>query len=232
MEELVESILRRMSSVNRPQRYFITILLHVLCLVHGKATFRNMSRYCDLCEKTFARWYRRAFDFATLNSELISHELDQHSEKIAAIDASFMCKSGRCTEGLGWFYRGSTGRTEQGLEMSLICIVDLQSNTAFGLDNRQTIDIDPQQAHEETRVDQYVQQCARVKDHLQRHSIRHIVADSYYSKVKFVNTVRQHHFHLVGKLRHDANLKWIYEGEYAGFGAPKKYDGKVKLPMI
>lgn len=33
--------------------------------------------------------------------------------------------------------------------------------------------------------------------------------------------------HVVGKLCIDADLKWLYSGEYSGEGRPKKYDGKV-----
>ena len=36
-------------------------------------------------------------------------------------------------------------------------------------------------------------------------------------------------FTVVGKLRQDANLKWLYEGGYSGLGAPKKYDGKIDV---
>ena len=32
--------------------------------------------------------------------------------------------------------------------------------------------------------------------------------------------------HFIGKLRFDANLKWLYQGTYSGYGRPKKYEGK------
>lgn len=32
---------------------------------------------------------------------------------------------------------------------------------------------------------------------------------------------------MVGKLRADADLQWLHEGEYSGRGRPKKFDGKV-----
>lgn len=32
---------------------------------------------------------------------------------------------------------------------------------------------------------------------------------------------------LVGKLRCDANLRYLYRGAYSGFGRPKRFDGKV-----
>ena len=52
-----------------------------------------------------------------------------------------MPKSGHHTEGLGWFYNGNAGAAQRGLEMSMISIVDSQSNTAYALDALQTLDI-------------------------------------------------------------------------------------------
>jgi len=68
-----------------------------------------------------------------------------------------MTKSGKRTEGLGWFYHGGSQKVASGLEMSTICIADLQLNTAYALDNQQTIDL-ASEDKEETRVDQYALQ--------------------------------------------------------------------------
>ena len=35
--------------------------------------------------------------------------------------------------------------------------------------------------------------------------------------------------HIVGKLRSDANLRWMNEAPYSGKGRPKKFAGKVNL---
>jgi hypothetical protein len=231
MEGLVKSILSSMSSVNRPQMLFMMALFSVLGIFQGKATFRNMSRYSDYCEKTFSRWYRRSFEYAHFNKELLRHELQEKSERIGAIDASFMKKSGKHTEGLGWFYHSCSEKAERGLEMSLVCVVDLKSNTAYGLDGQQTIDTEPKKGKQKeyTRVDQYAEHVARVSDELKSLEIKYIATDSYYAKVKFVTRTLKLGFELVGKLRNDANLKWLYEGGYPGKGAPRKYDGKIKL---
>lgn len=104
MESVVKSILSSMSSVNRPQMLFMLALFSVLGVFQGKATFRNMSRYSEYCERSFSRWYRRSFEYAHFNRELLRHELQEKAERIGAIDASFMKKSGKHTEGMGWFY--------------------------------------------------------------------------------------------------------------------------------
>ena len=120
MEDVVKAVLNSMSSVKKPQRLFIRNLFSVLVIFQGKATFRNLSRYCHMHEKRFSRWYRRHFDFPLFNRGLIEHELPEGAERIAAIDASFMKKSGQHTEGLGWFYHGQLGQAMKGLELILL----------------------------------------------------------------------------------------------------------------
>ena len=39
--------------------------------------------------------------------------------------------------------------------------------------------------------------------------------------------VREHGLHLVSKLRHDADLRWLYNGEQKAKGRPRQYAGKV-----
>ncbi len=51
-----------MSSVKKPQKTFIALLLSALIVVQGKANFRNMSRYSPMSEKRFQRWYPKVFD--------------------------------------------------------------------------------------------------------------------------------------------------------------------------
>ena len=45
--------------------------------------------------------------------------------------------------------------------------------------------------------------------------------------MKFVPRVLEADLHLIGKLRADANLQWLYEGEYKGSGRPRKFGGKI-----
>jgi len=212
METIVKTILRSMSNVKKPQINFMLSLFAVLVVFQGKATFTNMGRYSPMNEKRFRRWSYKNFNYS----------LPEDNEKIAAIDASFMSKSGRKTEGLGWYYNGSAGESQRGLEVSTLCIVDLKSNTSYALDSRQTIDVE-----EVSRVDQYAQHVFDIAPNLHQLKIKYIAADAYYSKVKFVSKILEAGLHVVGKLRVDANLHWLYEGEYRGTGRPRKYDQKI-----
>ncbi|MCX4030119.1 transposase [Spartinivicinus marinus] len=221
MESIVETVLRSMSNVNKPQQTFIVALLTTLVVFQGKATFRNMSRYSQMSEKRFSRWYRRQFDFAQFNRDTLTLALPKNG-RIAAIDASFINKSGKKTEGLGWFYNGSVSQAQQGLEASLLALIDLKLNTAFAYDVRQTID-----QEDKTRIEVYAEQEVELTPQLLEQGIQYLVADAYYSKEKFITPVVKAKLKLIGKLRTDADLLWLYEGEYSGVGRPKKYDGKV-----
>ena len=108
--------------------------------------------------------------------------------------------------------------------MSLICLIDMKANTAYSLDARQTLDND-----EGTRIDTYGKQVIQLAPQLRNAGVRHLVADAYYSKIKFIRATCGAGLDVVGKLRCDAHLRWLYTGTYSGFGRPRLYDGKVDL---
>ena len=140
MDSIVKAALDAMSNIKKPQKKFIDLLLKTLIVVQGKANFRNMSRYSPISEKCFSRWYRCSFDFLSLNCLMLKNIFSKANVLIAALDASFMSKSGKHTDGKGMFWRGCTGRAEPGLELSMLCVIDLIANTAYTLDAKQTID--------------------------------------------------------------------------------------------
>ena len=224
MNDIIKNALAAMTMQTKPQKTFIALLLSALVVFHGKATFRNLSRYSSMSEKRFSRWYGRAFDYFEFNSLMLSDSLSKTGELIAALDASFMTKSGKNTDGLGKFWRGCTGRAEKGLELSLLSVVDLNSNTAYALEAKQTLDIKGK-----TRVDLYAEQVVAKAKQVTALGIKHMAVDAYYFKKKFVSPVAATGLHIVGKLRADADLVWPYTGSYSGKGRPKTYDGKVNI---
>ena len=78
-------------------------------------------------------------------------------------------------------------------------------------------------------MDTYGRQIQGLSSRLRGMGIRHLAADSYYSKRKFVAAVCGEALDLIGKLRVDAQLAWTYTGPYAGRGRPRKYAGNVDL---
>ena len=81
---------------------------------------------------------------------------------------------------------------------------------------------------DETLIDQYLQQVRDVKSVLLPFE-KYTVVDGSFSKKKFVDGVCELDLHVVGKLRCDANMRYLYTGpkREKGSGRQKTYDGKV-----
>lgn len=255
--QTLESTLDQMSNMAKPQRKFMLILFNTLMYLPGKLNFRNLGRYTDLNEKTFSRWFLRPFDFIAFNLLIVKDVLHGGGERIAAIDASFVPKSGRKSHGLDWFWSGSHGRAERGQEISLLALVDVTHNTAYTLSAYQTPNLPKSTAKQNkkakqvattpkkikhkaksqpfvgpllpTRIDCYLEHLKRDINALLQYGICYLVADSFYSKAKFVNGVLELNLHLMSKLRHDADLRWLYTGKQKTKGRHRKYDGKVSF---
>lgn len=101
-----------------------------MMVVCGKVNFTNLSRYSHLSERTIRRHYHRGIGLESLNQALISSCTSAQNPQILAVDATFVCKSGRHTYGLDQFYNSKLGRAQKGLEWSAIAVVDIAQNTA------------------------------------------------------------------------------------------------------
>lgn len=229
---LLDTILEKMSTISTPQRKFVTTLLTTIHLLRGRMTFRNLSRYSDLHEKTYARQFAKSFDFADCSYLTLTTFLPSTTTKIAAMDCTFGEKSGRHTYGLDMFYHGNHDRAEHGLEFSELAVVDVDYGTAYHLSMEQTPDtatLHKTLGADKTRIDWYLSHLWR-DGPLLPPEITYLAADGYYAKVKFVDSVCDFGLHLVSKLRHDANLRYLFTGPHPKRrGARKKYDGKVNL---
>jgi hypothetical protein len=109
-----------------------------ILLVYGKVNFSNLSRYSDLSERTYRRHYGQPFAFVQFNQQTIALAIGATADSIAAIDCSFVPKSGKATYGLDWFYNGSASRSEKGLEISVIAVVDVAAPRGYTLSVQQT----------------------------------------------------------------------------------------------
>jgi hypothetical protein len=144
---------------------------------------------------------------------------------IGAMDGSFIPKSGKHTEGLGKFDNGSRGTAEKGLEISTLAVVNVTENTAYNLSTRQT---PATLKNEESRVDFYLEHLKPDRESLAA-QIRYLVADGCYAQKKYLDGVAELNWYQIGKLRHDAKLRWLYQGEPKPRGRKRWYDGKVKF---
>jgi hypothetical protein len=225
---LLQSVLPTLRQTKKPQQKFVAHLLRLLLMLPGHATFRNLSRYSAYHERTFARWYARDFDFVSLNKAAITQVIPPEHEQALVIDASFVPKSGKKTYGLDRFWNGSHSRTEKGLEISTLAWLDITENCAYCLSVEQTPPTDKTTDSEATRMDIYRDQLAHVVSEHHLSHLRYVVTDGYYSKQKFTGGVRDLGLEQIGKLRIDANLRYLYQGpKRSGPGRPKTYDGKV-----
>ena len=225
---LLHSVLAMPSEAKKPQRTFIAHLLGLLLMLPGHATFRNMSRYSSYHEKTFARWYDRPFDWVSLNKAAITQEVAPTHAQALAIDASFIPKSGKQTYGLDRFWNGCHSRAEQGLELSTVAWLDITGNCAYALSVEQTPPSAELSGPDTTRLDAYLDQFTRLVTAHDLRPLRYLIADGGYSHQKFVTGVCALGWHQIGKLRADANLRYLYHGpKRPGRGRQKTYDGKV-----
>lgn len=268
--ELTEKILKNFK-ISKPQKKFLITLFTAILTARGKINFRNLSRYSFVSQKTYSRQFAKPFEFVAFNRCVINESLGRgrESERIIVVDASFVSKSGKQTYGLDYFWNGCHRRSEKGLEVSSVAIVDVLKNTGFTLSVRQTEPADERQVSgskpkqeagqkdtrkktskktstkkkgkakskrqrakheedEETLTDQYLGHLIDVKPSLLENE-KYTVVDGYFSKKKFVDGVRALDLHQIGKLRCDANMRYLYTGPKRehGSGRQKTYDGKV-----
>ena len=224
---IISRVLRLMGAC-QPQENFLIELLETWLIVQGRFNFTNVSRYCRFSERTLRRWFSRPFNWTEFNSRLLLLLAGNH-EMLAAMDASFVCKSGKKTEGLDWYWHGTTSRAEKGLEASVISVVDMNVNSAYALSTRQTKPTDAAAAKTGcglTRVDQAVQQLEEAHPWFPA-QVKCLAADGNYAVKKFVDGVCALSLEMIGHLRADANARYLYKGEQKGRGRPRKYDGKV-----
>jgi hypothetical protein len=225
---LLQSVLSGLKQTKKPQRKFITHLLGLMLMLPGHATFRNMSRYSPYHEKTFARQYDTNFDWVALNKGAITRVVPSEHDQALVMDASFVSKSGKQTYGLDRFWNGSHRRTEKGLEISTLAWLDITDHCAYCLSVEQTPPSAASSDPEATRMDVYLGQLSRVVKAQDLRFLRYVVTDGAYSKQKFVAGVRALGLHQIGKLRADANMRYLYQGpKRLGPGRQKTYDGKV-----
>lgn len=185
-------------------------------VVCGKVNYTNLSRYSDYCERTYRRHFEAGLGLEGLNQALIEQVSADDRSQIVVVDCTFTEKSGRHTDGLDWFYNGKTQRAERGLEWSVVAVVDLGQKTGYALSAQQTEAglgaQAPASADEskppKSRVDFYLGHLAYCTAYFPAR-IRYVVADGFYSKYKWVTGVVQLGFHSIGRLRSDANLKFL-----------------------
>jgi len=73
-----------------------------------------------------------------LNARLIEAAIPSKATCIGGMDCTFIPKSGKATYGLDGFYNGSANRTQKGLEISVIALIDVEAHRGYSLSVKQT----------------------------------------------------------------------------------------------
>lgn len=226
---IVTTILKQMPAVRQPQARFLTILFTTILALRGHVTLRNLSRYCAYSERTLARQFRTAFDWATFHCLTWQPVVTKTHVWMAAQDASFISKSGKQTFGLGAFFNGCAGRAERGLEISSVALINVTQRYALTCAVAQTPPGSPEKsAAEASRMTFYAQQACAQRAPVPAF-VKYLAVDAAYAKFGYVDTVTRAGWQVITKLRCDADCQFLNtkprrQGQK---GRSRKYDGKV-----
>lgn len=229
---VIKFVLSKMTSLsNKQSRIIVRILLLFLCM-RGRHNFLQMSREGSLNEKSYRYQFEKEFNWLEFNIELVKeHSSD---EVVLGFDPSFIKKSGKNSPGIGYFYSGCQGAYKRGLELGCFAALDLNQHLAYHLVADQSPSAKRDRINKsKTLVDHYAQVVLDRSEKLKELSVT-MVFDAYFTKKKFVDVVvDQAGFEMIGRMRDDANLKYLFKGKQKkGKGRPKKHDGKIDTKNI
>ena len=227
MEKYLKPLLATMN-LSHVRIKFLTHIFVLFLSMRGRVNFTNMARYGVYAEKSYRTHFASTFPFFQFNLQL-AQQVCSPSRLIVA-DCTYLPKSGKGTPHLGKFWNGCVRKAMPGLELSTLAVVDIEKHTAFHLESRLTPGRLPD---EESRIDFYVQQIIDRAADL-KVLADYLVYDGAAGKKKFVDGVVDHtDLHLISRLRHDADLRYLYTGpRRPGPGRPKQFDGKINCQQL
>lgn len=225
---LIGAIIEKMSGMNKARKKFMLTIFMMYLGLRGRYNFLNMARYGQYSEQTYRNQFSQPFDFIEFNSIMIKSYCSSHL--VNAFDPSYIPKSGKKTEHLGMFWSGCSQKALPGLEIGGFAIVDVDNNTAFSLESVQTPASKELKAEGKSLVNHYASLVIQRKDVLLSFSA-YLAVDGYFAKKEFIQPIKeQTGIHIISKMRQDANLYYIYNGQPTGKqGRPKTLDGKIKM---
>jgi hypothetical protein len=196
-------------------------------VVCGKVNYTNLSRYSDYCERTYRRHFEAGLGLEGLNQALIEQvsadgtapklwwSIAPSRRKVAATPTAWTGSTTAKPNGQNGDWNGRWSR-------SLIWRRKRAMRYRLNKPKRlgaQAPDPADESKPPKSRVDFYLGHLAYCTAYFPAR-IRYVVADGFYSKYKWVTGVVQLGFHAIGRLRSDANLKFLYEGPQKRRGTP------------
>lgn len=230
-EALICAIIGKISGMNKARKNFIISTFMLYMGLRGKYNFLNMARYGEYSEQTYRNQFDKSFDFIEFNTTLIKSHCSHYL--INAFDPSYIPKSGKETEHLGKFWSGCSQKALTGIEIGSFAVIDVENNTAFTLEAKQTPSVKELKAYGKTLVNHYADLVLERKEQLISFS-KYLAVDGYFAKKEFINPItQQSELEIISKMRTDANLYYFYKGRATGLrGRPKMLDGKINMKSI
>jgi len=228
---LVSAIIEKIGIRNKARRIFMVNIFTLFMGLGGRYNFTNMSRYGQYSEQTYRNNFEKPFDFIGFNKSLILESCSTH--RVIAFDPSYIPKSGKKTEHIGMFWSGVSGKSLKGLEIGGFAVIDIDNNTAMTLEAVQTPSVKELRQAGKSLITHYASIVIERKEVLESLS-EYLVVDGYFAKQEFINRVtEQTQLRVISKMRKDANLYYLYQGNPTGKkGRPKMKDGKIDLKNI
>lgn len=227
---VAEATLSKVTKVSKPIAGFLLHTLELWLGMNCRYVFSNMQRWGSRMEKSYRQMFSKLFDWSGFNYELVRQYAGK--EVICAFDPAFVTKSGKQTYGLGTFWSGTVGKALKGLEVGVLCFVDVAAATALHAQAVQSPSPAAMKQKGGTLIDHYV---SVIKTHLKsiKQFTRYLAVDGYFMKKEFIQPLVKDGLEVITKMRQDANLKYLYHGpQLHTKGRPRLYDGKVDVKAI
>jgi hypothetical protein len=227
---IVSAILQQMPKGTKWQKKFIVHILPLFMGIRGKGNMKQMNRYGSYNETTYHNQLKKTFDYLQFNQELIA----QHGsgQYLLVFDPSYLPKSGKKKPNVGSFWSGCAGAMRSGLELGIFSIVDIELHTGFHLEAEQTPNTAQLGKQNQSLLGHYIHLCVQIAKKVEKWT-RYLVVDAFFSKREFGNAiVQQTKWHVIGRLRDDASLRYLYTRPRNLRGRPEQYDGTFNLKNI
>jgi hypothetical protein len=209
--------------LNKWRRDFVKDVLWLFLSIHAPVNFLQLGRYGTYSEQRYRQQFEGNFDSFNFNAALIRQHCG--TRRAIAFDPSYIPKSGRTTEGVGWFWSGCANKAKWGLEIGGIAVLDLDNHTALHLEAIQTLPLES-----ETLLDFYARIFTQRTKELKKLADI-VVVDGYFSKKPFVSQlVDGCGLHVISRFRDDVRLRYMIQTEKTGKkGRPKTNGEPVNL---
>ncbi len=218
------------SELSKPRKDFIVCVLWHILSIKGKINFLQFERFSRMSEQTYRNNFEKEFDFMAFNKQLINQIAFQ--ERVVALDPSYIPKAGKSTYGRGKYWSGVTKAAKWGLDICGFAVVDILRNTALHLKAWQTPPASELASKGLNLLSHYASLVTENAKDFKEFS-DYIVADAYFSRKPFVDSVLSAGLHFISRLRDDSVLRYKYYGHKTGKkGRPKQFDGIVDVKNL